>query len=61
MGVRGTEFLATQSISKAGDSTEQVALLSGAISINGKQAEISNKVLPNQIIRQKKQGRTNSR
>ena len=40
MGVRGTEFLATQSISKSGDSTEQVALLSGALSLKGKQAKI---------------------
>lgn len=54
MGVRGTEFLASQNISKSGDSTEQVALLTGAITINGKQASISKRIKPNQIIRAKK-------
>jgi hypothetical protein len=54
MGVRGTEFLATQSISNQGDSTEQVALLSGSILINGKQAKISKKLSPGKIIRAKK-------
>tara|TARA_B100000925_G_scaffold291726_1_gene281024 strand:+ start:4096 stop:4923 length:828 start_codon:yes stop_codon:yes gene_type:complete len=54
MGVRGTEFLASQNISKSGDSTEQVALLTGAITINGKQASISQRIKPNQIVRAKK-------
>lgn len=54
MGVRGTEFLASQSISSKGDSTEQIALLSGSILINGKQAKISKKLNPGRIIRAKK-------
>ena len=57
MGVRGTEFLATQSISKSGESTEQVALLSGALSLGGKQAKIPTRILPNQVVRAKKTGK----
>lgn len=53
MGVRGTEFLATQDISKDGKSTEQIALLSGALTINGKHTTIDQSIKPNQIVRAK--------
>ena len=55
MGVRGTEFLANQSTLKTGDQIEHVALLSGQLEINGKDAKIKKTLNPNMFLRTKEQ------
>ena len=54
LGVRGTEFLANQSILKTGQAIEQVALLSGKLEINGKDANIKKTLSPNMYVRTKR-------